>query len=189
MRLARRPKTLDTPTAAGRALTFICCDLPTTSGREARHQFDGWVLSPAGDRVSAVNSGDSGHGQEIEASRTASWSPISTEAGRNSGPSRRCAIGAGAIWSPDQSALVVAACLPCNDALEMASRPRPKTTTISSSSRWTVPRSVSCSTTPVDGSRLPSWSPDRSTFATVKRECASKSRPRIAPQPRVSRRP
>ena len=50
--------TLDTPTAAGRDLTFICCDLPTTSGREARITFDGWVLSPAGDRVAAIHTAE-----------------------------------------------------------------------------------------------------------------------------------
>src|SRR6185312_17448580 len=51
----REAKTLDTPTAAGRDLTFICCDLPTGFWQRGGAPFDGWVLSPAGDRVSAVH--------------------------------------------------------------------------------------------------------------------------------------
>ena len=87
-------------------------------------------------------------------------------------------FGVGATWAPDQSALVVAACLPCNEALEEGQ----PATAENHDHLYVVP---------VDGSPVrellddtggwfwtPFWSPDGSTFATVRRECAS---PEAAP--------
>ena len=55
--LGQEPMELDTPTAAGRAFTFICCDLPTDVWQGGANQSQGWVLSPAGDRVAAIHTG------------------------------------------------------------------------------------------------------------------------------------
>ena len=83
------------------------------------------------------------------------------------------AIRGWATWAPDQSALVVAACHPCNDAIEEGQ----PATAENHDHLYVVP---------VDGSPVrellddtggwfwtPFWSPDASTFATVRRECAS----------------
>ena len=112
------------------------------------------------------------------ASRTVSSSPISTEAGER--PCRFPQVrlsGVGRSWSPDESALVVAACLPCNDAIE----PGQPATAENHEHLFIVP---------VDGSPVrellddtdwlvvdPDWSPDGSTFATVRNECASGEAP------------
>ena len=151
---------LDTPTAAGRDLTFICCDLPTDIWKGGASAFDGWLLSPAGDRVAAIGSGLEGPARIVVANIDGSGlADLSVPAGAQ--------IRGWATWAPDQSALVVAACLPCNEALEEGQ----PATAENHDHLYVVP---------VDGSPVrellddtggwfwtPSWSPDGSTFATV----------------------
>jgi Tol biopolymer transport system component len=157
---------LDTPTAAGRDLTFICCDLPTDIWKGGASAFDGWLLSPAGDRVAAIGSGIEGTARIVVANIDGSGlANLSVPEGAQ--------IRGWATWAPDQSALVVAACLPCNEAIEVGQ----PATAENHDHLYVVP---------VDGSPVrellddiggwfwtPFWSPDGSTFATVRRECAS----------------
>ncbi len=82
------------------------------------------------------------------------------------------AIRGWASWAPDESALVVAACNPCNHA--QLGQPA------------TAANHEHLYVVPVDGSPVrellddttgwmwtPAWSPDGSTFATLRRECRS----------------
>ena len=172
--------TLDTPTAAARDLTFICCDLPTDVQEGGGSAFHGWLLSPAGDRVTAMHTtnfqlpgeeGTTGISDGIVVANIDGRvrTTLSVPAG--------AAIRGWATWSPDQSALVVAACLPCNHALE-------------SNQPATAENHDHLYVVPVDGSPVrellddtdgwfwtPMWSPDGSAFATVRRECASQETP------------
>jgi Tol biopolymer transport system component len=173
--LGTGPKSLDTPSAAGTDVTFICCDLPTDVWQGGANQSQGWVLSPAGDRVAAIHTselvvpGEEGAGQIADGIVVANIDgsgdvllPLPEGAD----------IRGGASWSPDQSALVVAACRPCNRAL--LGEPA------------TAENHEHLYLVPVDGSRVreltddttgyswtPAWSPDRSTIAVGRRECLS----------------
>ena len=165
----------------GRDLTFICCDLPTDvwqgGGASA---FDGWLLSPAGDRVSAIHTAvvpvpgmENGAGisdgivvANIDGSGQVT---LSLPEGAPS--------GVGGPGPPIESALVVAACRPCNDASEQG-----QPATAENHDHLFI--------VPVDGSPVrellddttgwfwtPIWSPDGSTFATVRRECVAQEAP------------
>ena len=167
--------TLDTATAAGRELTFICCDLPTDVWQGGANQSQGWVLSPAGDRVAAIHT--SGFQVPGEEGTTGIADGIVVAnidgSGRILLPLPAGAdIRGSASWSPDQSALVVAACLPCNRA-----RLGEPATAENHEHLYVVP---------VDGSPVrdmlddtsgyawtPAWSPDGSTLATARTECLS----------------
>ena len=171
--------TLDTPTPAAGDLTFVCCDLPTDVQEGGGSAFHGWMLSPAGDRVSAIHTaviqvpGTEGvpvsDGIVVADADGSGLSTLTAPSG--------AAIRGWATWSPDQSALVVAACNPCNHAAE-ANQPA------------TAENHEHLYVVPVDGSPVrellddtggwlwtPMWSPDGSTFATVRRECASPEPP------------
>jgi Tol biopolymer transport system component len=173
-------KTLDTPTAAGRALTFICCDLPTDVWQGGAHHFDGWVLSPAGDRVSAV------HTEEVQVPGQEDLVGVSdgiVVANIDGSGQASLSLPDGAsfrgwgVWSPDQTALAVAGCNPCNYAQETGQQA-------------TAENHEHIFIVPVDGSPVrellddtagwfwtPDWSPDGSTLATVRRECSSQEAP------------
>ena len=162
---------LDTPTAAGRELTFICCNLPTDLWRGGASPFDGWLLSPRGDRVAAIGTGlETPAGIVVANIDGSGLAHLSVPAGAQ--------IRGWATWAPDQSALVVAACLPCNEALEEGQ----PATAENHDHLYVVPVDGSPVRELLDDSEgwfwTPSWSPDASTFATVRRECAS---PEAAP--------
>ena len=176
----KEAKTLDAPTAAGRALTFICCDLPTDVWQGGAHHFDGWVLSPAGDRVSAV------HTAEIQVPGQEDLVGVSVGivvANIDGSGQLTLSLPDGAsfrgwgTWSPDETALAVAGCNPCNYAQETG---QPAT----------AENHEHIFIVPVDGSPVrellddtagwfwtPDWSPDGSTLATVRRECSSQEAP------------
>ena len=164
--LGQEALTLDTRTAAAPDLTFICCDLPTDVWEGGSH-YQGWVLSPAGDRVAAIHTtGPSviADGIVIANLDGSGRTTLALPAGAE--------IRGAASWSPDQSALLVAACLPCNHA-----RLGQPATAENHEHLYVVP---------VDGSPVqeflddaggwlwtPAWSPDASTFATMRRACLS----------------
>ena len=171
--LGHEPMMLDTPTPAGLDLTFICCDLPTDVWQGGGNQSQGWVLSPEGDRVAAIHT--SGFQIPGEEGTTGIADGIVVANIDGSGrvllllPEGADIRGA-ASWSPDQSALVVAACLPCNRAV-LGEAP-------------TAENHEHLYVVPVDGSPVrellddtvgyawtPAWSPDGSTLATVRKEC------------------
>lgn len=159
--------TLDTATAAGRDVTFICCDLPTDVWEGGSSAFQGWVLSPAGNRVAAIHTTGTGGAADgvvvanIDGTgRKTLLMPDGAE------------VRGGVSWAPDQSALVIAGCLPCNHA--QLGQPA------------TAENHEHLYVVPVDGSPVQellddttgwfwttAWSPDAATFATLRRECLS----------------
>ena len=167
--------TLDSPTAAGRDLAFICCDLPTDVWEGGAAAFDGWMLSPAGDRVAAIHT----TGLQLPGAEGVLGISDGIVVANIDGSGRTMlrlpeggAIRGAASWSPDQTAIVVAGCLPCNHA-----GPDEPATAENHEHIYILP---------VDGSPVrelldettgwlwtPMWSGDGSTFATVRRECAS----------------
>ncbi len=171
--------TLDTPTSAGRDLTFICCDLPTDVWEGGAHHFDGWLISPAGDRVAAVHTaelqlpGEQGtlgisDGIVVANIDGTGVATLTLPAG--------AAIRGWANWSPDQSALVVAACRPCNHAIE----DEPPTAT-NHDHLYIVPLDGSPVRELLDDTDgwlwTPTWSPDGTTLATVRSQCSSDEAP------------
>ena len=183
MSWARRPLTLDTLTAAGRDLTFICCDLPTdvweggaatytrmaafAGGRPRRrdpHSAEG--TEGVSDGIVVANIDGSGRAN-LSASRGCRNPGLGDLVARSIGTRRG---GVPSVQRRD---------------LSRDSRPRPKTTSI-----FIVP---------VDGSPVrellddtagwlwtPAWSPDGSTFATVRRECASREAPPQCSSPDIT---
>lgn len=167
--------TLDTPTPAGRDLAFICCDLPIDVWLGGANQSQGWVLSPAGDRVAAIHTSEFQVPGEESTSMIADGIVVANidGSGRTFLPLPAGAdIRGGASWSPDQSAVVVTACLPCNRA-QLGQPP-------------TDENHEHLYVVPVDGSPVrelgddstgyswtPAWSPDGSTFAVGRLECLS----------------
>lgn len=167
--------TLDTPTAAGRDLTFICCDFPTDVWEGGGSAFDGWVLSPAGDRVSAIHTSVLQIPGQDDLGVPISDGIVVVNSDGSESPTLRLpegsAIRGWAKWSPDSSELVVAGCNPCNHAME-------------DGQPATGENHEHIYVVPVDGSPVrellddttgwlwtPAWSPDGSTFVTIRREC------------------
>jgi WD40 repeat protein len=169
-------ETLDAPTAAGRELTFICCDMPADLMEGGGSGALGWVLSPGGDRAAAVHTtsvaspggegtlGGIGDGIVVAAVDGSGQATLSIPAGAS--------IRGSVSWSPDQTALVAAGCVPCNHA-----GPGEPASGENREHIWVVP---------VDGSPVrelldvtagwfwtPIWSPDASSFAMVRRTCDS----------------
>jgi Tol biopolymer transport system component len=162
------PYQLDAPTAAGRELMFICCDLPTDVWQGGASGNDGWVLSPNGDKIAAVHTssiGNTGIADGIVVANIdgSGETTLLLPRGADMG-------GSGLSWSPDESAVVVAACLPCNQA----GRGQPPS-----------PAQVGhLFVIPIDGSPVRdvvssnpgavgsvAWSPDGTRFAAVRAEC------------------
>ena len=172
--------TLDTPTAAGRDLTFICCDLPTDLWQGGAHHFEGWVLSPSGDRAAAI------HTSELQVPGMEGTTGISdgVVVANVDGSGRAtlsfpagAAIDGWATWSPDESALVVAACLPCNLAME----PGQPATAENHGHLYILPADGSPARALLDDTTgwywTPAWSPDGSTLATLRRHCVANEAP------------
>lgn len=112
--------TLDPMTAAGRQLSFIAFDLPTDVWEGGSQTGQGWVLSPAGDRMAAVHTSSIRYpGQEGETGIADGIVVINIDGSGEQTlmlPAGADMWGNGLSWSPDQSAIVVTACLPCNHA-------------------------------------------------------------------------
>ena len=172
--LGKESLTLDARTPAADDLTFICCDLPTDVWEGGAATYTGWLLSPAGDRVAAIHTSAEGTEGVSDGIVVAN---IDGSARANLLLPAGAEIRGWASWSPDGSALVVAACLPCNDAIE----PGQPATAENHEHLYIVP---------VDGSPVrelldetagwlwtPAWSPDGSNIATVRNECASGEAP------------
>jgi hypothetical protein len=173
--LGHEPMALDTATDDGRDLIFICCDLPTDVWLGGANQSQGWVLSPAGDRVAAIHTSQFQVPGEAGPTGIADGIVVANidGSGRVFLPLPEGAdIRGGASWAPDQSALVVAACLPCNRA-----QPGQPATAENHEHLYVVP---------VDGSPVremlddtsgyswtPAWAPDGLTFAIGRNECLS----------------
>jgi Tol biopolymer transport system component len=146
-----RTLTLDAPTDAGRQLTFTCCGMPGS-------------LSPTGDRVAAVQTGASGVVDVVVANIDGTGLrefPL---------PAGADVPGGGVSWSPDQSAVAVAGCLPCNTA-EYGELPN----AVNHGHVFVVPLDGSPVRQLLDdthgGFGVPAWSRDGATFLTGKGDC------------------
>ena len=173
--LGQKPMGLDTPTAAGHDLNFICCDLPTDVWHGGANQSEGWVLSPAGDRVAAIRTSEYQVPGEEGMTGIADGIVVANidGSGQLALPLPEGAdIRGAASWSPDQSALVVAACFPCNRA-ELGQ----PATAENHEHLYVVPVDGSpvreMTDDPTGYSWTPAWSPDGATFAIGRNECLS----------------
>jgi Tol biopolymer transport system component len=166
--------TLDAPTAAGRDLTFICCNLPTDVWQGGSSGADGWVLSPAGDRVAAIHTSEIQYPNMEGPTSIADGIVVSNIDGSGQAtlllPTGADIGGGGLSWSPDQSAIVVAACLPC-DHSGYGELP----TAVHHQHLYVVPVDGSAVRELLDDTRGSvwgaTWSSDGSTFAAVRSEC------------------
>jgi Tol biopolymer transport system component len=165
---------LDTSTAAGQNHTFICCNLPTDVWQGGSGTGHGWLLSPAGDRVAAIHTSVIQYPGQEGVTGISDGIVVANIDGSGQEtlllPAGADIVGGGLNWSPDQSAIVVAACLPCNHA----DRGQPPS----------VVNRMHLFVVPVDGSAVrdlfgvapgtvwgAAWSPDASRFAAVRLEC------------------
>jgi Tol biopolymer transport system component len=166
--------TLDPMTAAGQQLSFIGFDLPTDVWEGGSQTGQGWVLSPGGDRMAAVHTSSIQYpGQEGTTGIADGIVVINIDGSGEQTlmlPAGADMWGGGVSWSPDQSAIVVTACLPCNHA----DRGQPPTA-VNQFHLFVVP---------VDGSPVrdvravtsgsiwgAAWSADASEFAAIRSEC------------------
>jgi Tol biopolymer transport system component len=161
--------TLDPMTAAGQQLSFICCDLP----RLPDFWQDGWVLSPSGDRVAAIHALEAGFADGVEVANIDGSGATTLLL-----PAGATMTGDGLSWSPDQSGIVVGACLPCDQA-----EPGQPPTTVQKMHLFVVPvdgsavRDVVGITSGAFDDWRAAWSPDASTFAAIRSECQSEITP------------
>jgi Tol biopolymer transport system component len=177
------PVPLDSRTAAGRDLTFICCTpvreaLPNGEGTQALHAYD-WALSPRGDRIAGLHNGQ----------MNPAWCDVCIDAivivDVDSGDLRTLPLPPGShangsrypiSWSPDESAVVIGGCRPCNDPVS------PDVADITP----TAVEHGHLFIVPVDGSPVrelldatetglysAAWSPDGTTIAFGRYECAA----------------
>lgn len=118
--LGQEALTLDPMTTAGEELSLICCDLPTDVWQGGSGTGDGWVLSPAGDRVAAIHTSAIHFPGQEGTTGVADGVVVANIDGSGEQtlmlPAGADITGGGLSWSADQSAIVVAACLPCNRA-------------------------------------------------------------------------
>lgn len=171
----QRTLILAAPTDAGRKLIFICCDLPTDVWQGGSSPEDGWVLSPRGDRVAALHTSEiqipGAHGPTGGITDGVVVADIDgTGLHALLLPPGADVRGGGLSWSPDQSAVAVRACLPCNNA-DYGKPP----TTVQHEHLFIVPLDGSPVRELLDETRggffPPAWSQDGSTLATVLAEC------------------
>jgi hypothetical protein len=162
-----RPVTLETFTAAASNLRFICCALPTDVWQGAHGGDDGWVLSPLGDRAAAIHTSGTGVADGVVVANTDGTDRLTLLL-----PPGADARASGALsWAPDQSAVLVSACLPCNHQ-------GPNEPATENDQHVFI--------VPTDGSTVrdllhdgngslgfPAWSPDGSLVAVVTSDCAS----------------
>lgn len=167
---------LTSTTDAGRRMTFICCDLPTDVWQGGSGGGEGWLLSPRGDLVAAIHTsrfkvpgqqGETGIADGIVVADLVNGGVRALPL-----PAGADAQGGGLAWSPDESAIAVAACRPCNYA-EHGKPP----TTIQHGHLFIVPVDGSSVRQLLDDSRGSvaelAWSPDGSVIAAVRGECAA----------------
>jgi dipeptidyl aminopeptidase/acylaminoacyl peptidase len=161
---------LDSQTSAGRKLAFACCEQPDVTG---------WAISPLSDRMAGL------HRPHVNVPGQQGITPVTDAVvvsnidgtgvrnlplpkGADSGAS-----GVTLSWSPDESAVVIAGCRPCNYA-----DPDKTRTAVTHSHLFIVP---------VDGSPVrelldethegvfdPSWSPDGASIVVGRRDCQPK---------------
>jgi Tol biopolymer transport system component len=173
-RFGQEVLTLDAPTDAARHLTFICCNLPTDVWQGGSGGGDGWVLSPAGDRVAAVHTSSIQYLGQEGPTGIADGIVVSSIDGSGEAtlllPTGADIGGGGLAWSPDESAIVVAACLPC-DHSGYGEPP----TSVQHQHLYVVPADGSAVRELLDETRGSvwgaTWSPDGSTFAAVRSQC------------------
>jgi hypothetical protein len=145
---------LQDPTAVGRNLPIVCCG-------------PAGVLSPRGDRVARVWSAVGGNGSAVEISDVSGTVlrsvALPADASVNDSSS-------GLSWAPDESAVVLAGCSPCNGA-EAGQPP----TVVSHQHLFVVPvdgapvREILNETRATFGS--PAWSPDGSVVTVSWGDC------------------
>jgi hypothetical protein len=166
--------TLNPPTAAGRDLTFICCQLPSDVWQGGWGTGDGWLLSPAGDRVAAIHTSEIQYPGQEASTGIADGIVVANIDGSEQEtlmlPAGADIRGGGLNWSPDQSAIVVAACLPCNHE-----EPGQSPTGVNRQHVFVIPLDgsalrdvLSTATGSVWGA---AWSADATRFAAVRSEC------------------
>jgi hypothetical protein len=140
-------RTLDATTDAGRNLTFICCIPPT----------EGWapILSPGGHNVAV------GDGVYVGKFEPDSFTRLALPVGAEVGPYPPA-------WSPDETALVIAGCLPCANPGDPPTPPYHRFL-------WVLPIDGSPARALLDDTQAlfgsPAWSPDGSTIAMSRMAC------------------
>jgi Tol biopolymer transport system component len=142
---------LDAQTNAGRLLTFVCCGMAGS-------------LSPTGDRVAALQPGTSGLLDVVVANIDGTGQRLLPL------PAGADVRGGGVSWSPDQSAVAAAGCLPCNTA-EYGKLPN----AVNHDHVFVVPLDGSPVGQLLDdthgGYGAPAWSRDGATFLVGKADC------------------
>jgi Tol biopolymer transport system component len=142
---------LGAPTDAGRQLTFICCGMAGS-------------LSPTGDQVAYLQTDPSGVLDIVVANGDGTGRRVLPL------PAGADVRGGGVSWSPDESAVAVAGCLPCNTA-EYGKPPN----AVNHDHVFVVPLDDSPVRQLLDdthgGFGVPAWSTDGATLLTGKADC------------------
>jgi Tol biopolymer transport system component len=160
---------LDAPTASGQQLALACCQQPDVVG---------WVLSPQGDRMAGLHRpsvnlpGQQGTTPVTDAIVVSNTDGTGVRTLPLPNGSDSGAAGETLSWSPDESAVVIAGCRPCNYA-----DPDRSPTAVTHSHLFIVP---------VDGSPVrelldettesistPTWSRDGASILVGRNDCPS----------------
>ena len=187
------PLPLNDLTAAGRDLTFICCEppaeviqLPPDQQLPGKTQYGllpgyDWVLSPQGDRIAGLHDGLT-HTAGCDLC-SAPDSIVILEV--DSGDLRTLPLPRGSrssqarypiSWSPDGSAVVIGGCRPCNDPYSRGIADKTPTA-IEHGHLFIVPVDGSPVLELLDATETTlysaAWSPDGTTIAFGRYECAA----------------
>ena len=161
---------LDAATPAGRQLTFACCEQPDVVG---------WVFSPSGDRMAGLHrpqvqvQGQQGTTAVTDAVVISNFDgtgvrSLALPKGADSG-----AAGETLSWAPDESAVVIAGCRPCNYA-----DPNKTPTDVTHSHIFIVPVDGAPVRELLDETREgvfnPSWSSDAASIVVARNDCQPK---------------
>ncbi|MEO8570768.1 MAG: hypothetical protein ABI553_03625 [Chloroflexota bacterium] len=156
---------LSGPTDAGRPLVAACCGQPNTAD---------WVLSPRGDLIAGLHSSTvTVPGQD---GPTDLPDAVVISAADGTGVRTRPLPeglhwdASGIAWSPDESAIAIATCGPCNYA-----PPRETPTGVDHEHLYIVPVDGSPIRDLIDDTQRgffgPTWSPDGASILVVRKEC------------------